>query len=157
ASTPVNADFSINHRAAPAMAGERVSTPMRKSMSEPSKIPAEQAPDAQLWQRWRQGERPDVGQFLAGFAGLDAVEVVAVLLADQRERWQRGERIPAESYLRRFPALEADSEAVVELAYGEFLLREQLGEQPALDEYLWRFPDHQARLRQQVELHQALA
>src|SRR5262249_15675880 len=48
------------------------------------------------------------------------------------------------------------SEAVVELAYGEFLLREDSGENPALQEYLWRFPEHEARLRQQVELHQAL-
>ncbi len=86
-------------------------------MSEPSTSPLEsQAPDAQLWRHWRQGERIDVGDFLSGFADLDATTVVAVLLIDQRERWQLGKRIPAESYLRRFPSLEADSEAVVELA-----------------------------------------
>jgi WD40 repeat protein/serine/threonine protein kinase len=126
-------------------------------VTQPSKAATDQAPDAQLWRRWRQGERPDVGDFLADFAGLEATEVVAVLLVDQRERWQIGERIPAESYLRRFPALESDAEAVVELAYGEFLLREERGERPALDEYLWRFPTQARRLRQQVHLHLALA
>jgi WD40 repeat protein len=125
-------------------------------MSEPSKTPPQEAPDVQLWQHWRHGQHIDVAEFLAGFPRLGMTEVVAVLLVDQRERWQLGERIPAESYLRRFPFLEGNSEAVVELAYGEFLLREQRGEQPALQEYLWRFPEHQVRLRQQVELHCAL-
>jgi WD40 repeat protein/serine/threonine protein kinase len=113
-------------------------------------------PDRQLSQRWRRGERPDVADFLAGFPRLEATEVVAVLLVDQRERWQVGERVPAESYLRRFPSLEADSEAVVELAYGEFLLREERSERPTIEEYLWRFLNHQTRLRLQVELHLAL-
>jgi serine/threonine protein kinase/WD40 repeat protein len=126
-------------------------------MITPGTNQVEEAPDAQLWQRWRQGERVDLGEFLAGFPGLEATEVVAVLLIDQRERWQLGERIPTENYLRRFPELEAEPEAVVELAYGEFLLREERGERPARDEYLWRFPEHQSRLRQQIELHLALA
>jgi hypothetical protein len=125
-------------------------------MTEPSKVPLEMAPDAQLWQRWRNGERVDVGEFLGRFADLETTERVAVLLVDQRERWQVGERVPAESYLRRFPVLESNTEAIVELAFGEFLLREQRGEQPALEEYIWRFPDHQVRLRQQVVLHRAL-
>jgi hypothetical protein len=125
-------------------------------MTDSTKIPTDEPPDAQLWQRWRQGERVDVADFLAGFGGLESAERVAVLLVDQRERWQVGQRIPAEAYLRRFPDLEADSEAVVELAYGEFLLREQRGERPVLEEYQWRFPNHYARLRQQVELHRVL-
>jgi hypothetical protein len=125
-------------------------------MTQPSETPNEEAPDAQLWDRWQQGKRVNVAEFLAGFAELPASEVVAVLLVDQRQRWQMGERLPAESYLRRFPSLEADTEAVVELAYGEYLLREERGEQPALEEYLWRFPEHAERLRQQVELHHLL-
>jgi WD40 repeat protein/tRNA A-37 threonylcarbamoyl transferase component Bud32 len=126
-------------------------------MHEPGQVaPDNEAADVQLWQRWRQGERPDVGEFLAGLPDLGGTEMVAVLLVDQRERWQVGERVPAESYLRRFPALESASETVVELAYGEYLLREERGERPCLDEYLWRFPCHRDRLRLQVECHQAL-
>ncbi|HEX5271579.1 MAG TPA: serine/threonine-protein kinase, partial [Gemmataceae bacterium] len=125
-------------------------------MTEPRQAAADEAPDAQLWRRWRRGERSDVGEFLSDFPDLGGTDVVAVLLVDQRERWQVGERVPAESYLRRFPDLEADSEAVVELAYGEYLLREERAERPGLDEYLWRFPAHQDRLRLQVECHQAL-
>jgi serine/threonine protein kinase len=125
-------------------------------MTQPGETPHEESPDAQLWDRWQQGQRVNVAEFLADFGDLPASEVVAVLLVDQRQRWQMGERLPAESYLRRFPSLEADTEAVVELAYGEYLLREERGERPALEEYLWRFPEHAERLRQQVELHHLL-
>jgi WD40 repeat protein len=126
------------------------------AMTDSTPYLADDSPDALLWQRWRQGECVDLDDFLAGFPGLDSTDLVAVLLIDQRERWQMGERIPAETYLRPFPALEDDPEAVVEMAYGEFLLREQRGERPAIQEYLWRFPEHEARLRQQVELRVAL-
>jgi serine/threonine-protein kinase len=125
-------------------------------MNEPSNPSPGGTPDAQLWQLWRRGQRVDVSEFLSGFARLETTDLVAVLLIDQSERWQLGERIPAENYLRRFPALEADTEAVVELAYGEYLLREERGDRPILEEYLWRFPEHQKRLRQQVELHRAV-
>jgi WD40 repeat protein len=130
--------------------------PPAPPQEEPRNAAADETPDAQLSGQWRQGRRLDVAEFLAGFADLNASEVVAVLLVDQRERWQRGERIPAESYLHRFPALAGDTEAVVELAYGEFLLREEHGERPALEEYQRRFPNHAERLRQQVALHRAL-
>jgi hypothetical protein len=57
-------------------------------MTEPRQAVPEEAADALLWRRWRRGERVDVADFLAGFTELEAVEVVAVLLVDQRERWQ---------------------------------------------------------------------
>jgi hypothetical protein len=101
-------------------------------MTEHSTAPEGEAPDVLLCHRWRQGDSPDVAAFLAGFPNLEPAEMAAVLLVDQRERWLLGERITAEAYLERFPALAADSEAVVELAYGEFLLREEQGEAQSL-------------------------
>jgi serine/threonine protein kinase len=82
---------------------------------------------------------------------------VAVLRADQEARWQVGKRVPAEAYLAMHPALALDLETALELIYGEFLLREGLGLTPTLDEYLQRFPQYASRLKQQVQLHQALA
>src|SRR5262249_36116953 len=52
--------------------------------------------------------------------------------------------------------LQGDSEAAFELIYGEFVLRESLGESPGPEEYLQRFPQFAARLRRQLELHQSL-
>ena len=43
------------------------------------------------------------------------------------------------------------------MIYGEFLLREELGESPSVDEYLGDYPQYAERLRTQVELHRALA
>lgn len=70
-------------------------------------LPAEEAADERLHQLWQQGRRVDLAEFLAGLSDLEPVELVQVLLVDQRERWQLGERVPAEAYLRRFPAVEA--------------------------------------------------
>jgi hypothetical protein len=114
-------------------------------------------PSEQLRQLWRQGQRPDVRQFLAGAGGLGPTQVVAVLRADQEARWQAGERVPAEAYLAMHPALPRDPEKALELVYGEFLVREALGQAPTLDEYLRRFPEYASRLKQQVQLHRALA
>src|SRR5439155_205926 len=113
-------------------------------------------PVQQLWLLWRQGQRADVRQFLDRAGPLTPPQVAAVLLVDQRERWLIGERLPAESYLPLYPTLRADLEYAIELIYGEFLLREELGEGPTLAEYLERFPEYATRLRQQLELHQAL-
>ena len=48
-----------------------------------------------------------------------------LLLAHQRQGWRRGERAPVETYLAQRPALEADTEAVLDLIYHEVVLREE--------------------------------
>src|SRR5262245_38928294 len=83
-------------------------------------------------------------------------EIVDVLLTEQRQRWQAGQRVLAEDYLRRNPGVRADAERALDLVYGEFLLREELGEEPTLEEYARRFPEHAEALRVQVELHRAM-
>jgi WD40 repeat protein len=96
-------------------------------------------PARALWQLWRQGQRPDVADFLSRAGSLAPDQVVAVLRVDQWERWLTGERIPVESYLQRFPSL-ASGDHALDLMYGECLAREERGESPDLDEYLKRFP-----------------
>jgi hypothetical protein len=46
---------------------------------------------------------------------------------------------------------------VVDLIYGEFLLRERHDERPSLEEYLRRFPEYADVLRPQIDLHRAMA
>lgn len=70
----------------------------------------------------------------------------------QHEQWRNGERVPVEEYLRYYPNLQKTPEAF-SLVYGEFLLREELGEGPALTEYQERFPHFASQLEQQVQLH----
>src|SRR5262249_10227455 len=55
-----------------------------------------------------------------------------------------------------YPALQADDERALDLIYGEFLVREELDERPALEEYAQRFPRYADQFRLQVELHRAV-
>jgi serine/threonine protein kinase/WD40 repeat protein len=114
------------------------------------------APVERLWRLWREGQRPDVRAFLAAAGDLKPEQIAAVLLHDQRERWQTGERIPAEWYLSLYPPLQADVEYGVELVYGEFLMREELGETAHVGEYQRRFPQYLSRLQLQWQLHEAV-
>jgi hypothetical protein len=108
------------------------------------------------WRRWRQDGCPDLRDFVAG-AALSPEQALAVLRFDQCARWRGGERVPAERYLEADSLLQAHPEHGLLLVYGGFLLRQELGEVPALDEYLHRFPHYAQRLRQQDDFHRALA
>jgi tetratricopeptide (TPR) repeat protein len=94
----------------------------------------------ELWQRWRQGHGPTLQEVLAHAGELTASQLAAALAADQHENWQHGKRTPAEVYLQHYPMVSSDEEAACDLVYGEFLLRQELGEAPSLQEYLDRFP-----------------
>jgi serine/threonine protein kinase/WD40 repeat protein len=119
-------------------------------------LPRPAGPAQQLWRQWRQGRRPDLGSFLAQAGALAPLQLLAVLRVDQRERWQSGETVRVEDYLQAFPALQADAGHLLELAYGEFLLRESVGETPTLADYVARFPRCADEMKIQIELHQAL-
>ncbi len=88
---------------------------------------------------------------------ISEVELVELLCCDQVKRRRAGERIPAEAYLALHPTLNGGNESAFELVYGEYLVRELMGEPPKLDEFLWRFPRFAERLKRQLNLHHALA
>jgi serine/threonine-protein kinase len=113
-------------------------------------------PAGELLRRWEQGDAPDVATFLARAGPLPPAELAAVLRVDQRQRWRRGERVPAESYLPRLPGNPPDLDLALDLIYNEYLVREQLGERPDLDDYCRRFPDVAPVLREQIALHRAV-
>lgn len=98
------------------------------------------------------GGRPDLDAFLSDAGPLAPDILAAVLRVDQRERWRAGERVPAEEYVRRL----SDPEAALDLIYGEYFVRERLGESPDPEEFCRRFPAHAEVLREQVALHRAV-
>src|ERR1043165_7470402 len=109
-----------------------------------------------LQRLWQNGQQPDLLAFLQQ-AGVSSPELIASLCAvDQWQRWHLGQRVPAEDYLRRCTALLNDSDAALEIIYGEFLVRQSLGEAPQQSEYFQRFPRFADALRQQFALFQAL-
>ena len=114
-------------------------------------------PEQAFWQAWRHGRPPEVGAFLAAVPGLTPALASAVLGIEQHERWRLGQRVRAEELASLLPAGDQRDQALCDLAYGEFLLREQLGERPSLLEYQQRFPPAAQMLARQMEVHRALA
>jgi hypothetical protein len=88
---------------------------------------------------------------------LSRAEWLSLVRADQHRRWRRGERVLVEDYLTRWPTLAEDVKGLLDLVYGEVLLREESGESVTVDEYVRRFPTHEASLKRQFDLHRALA
>jgi serine/threonine protein kinase len=83
-------------------------------------------------------------------------ELAAVLRAEQQARWQAGERVPAEAYVQRLPGDPPDPEAAAGFVLQECLLRARLGERPDAGEFLARFPQYAAVLRDRIDLRRAL-
>jgi len=62
---------------------------------------------------------PDVFAFLSSHPNVLPVELLDVLLVDQRERWRRGQALPLRIYLSAFPDIAAQGELVRALVDGE--------------------------------------
>jgi WD40 repeat protein len=65
-----------------------------------------------------------------------------------------GENRCAEDLLNAFPALADHADLVLELIYTEYVIREQLGQKPAVAELYARFPQWEEHLRQLFQVHQ---
>jgi eukaryotic-like serine/threonine-protein kinase len=79
------------------------------------------------------------------------------LLATQEDRWRAGERVTVEHFLTADPTLYHEPGVVLDLIYGEVLLRRAAGEQPHPDEYAARFPTLADKVRDQFDVDAALA
>ena len=111
---------------------------------------------AQFSAMWRQAERPDLSTFLAWAGQITPEQLSQILCVDQRERWLRGERPDTEYYLDLFRSSQSRSEYAVDILYNEFLVRREIGEAPAVDEYRRRFPKLVEQLQVQLSLTDAL-
>lgn len=80
----------------------------------------------------------------------------ADLVREMRARWQSGEQPSAEEFLNVHPALWQQTEAVVDLAYEEFCLRQAAGQEDAAENILGRFPQWADPLRVMLDCHRLL-
>ena len=120
------------------------------------KLDPEHDPDLEPATTCPSGRDRDLRQTLALHQDLGEDELLELFCNDQVDRWCEGVRIPAEAYLALHPALDDRSEGAFDLIYGEFVLRESLGDGPRPEEFFWRFPRFADRFRRQLDLHQAL-
>src|SRR4051794_4875702 len=85
-------------------------------------------------------------------------EATAVdLPGDMARRWAAGERPRVEDYLAADPSLADDTDAVLDLAYEEFCLRQQHGEGTDPEALLARFPRWRDALQRLLDCHRLLA
>ena len=84
-------------------------------------------------------------------------EPIHLIAADQRRQWLSGRRILLESYLPQHPEIAQSEELLLDLIYHEVRLRELMGEQVSLADYLRRFPQLKAQLEPLFEVHSAMA
>jgi WD40 repeat protein len=71
-------------------------------------------------------------------------------------RWQAGQHVTVEDFLRRLPGVRDQPDIVIELVYAEWLLRQQFGPQPNLEEFCGRFPTLGEAFARILALHAAL-
>src|SRR5262245_65698273 len=93
-------------------------------------------PTQRLLSLWRQGQHPDVAEFLATAGIRDPQELLAVLRVDQVERFRLGQSVRVETYLDAVPALRDDREQTLDLIFAEYRLREETVESHAADDAL---------------------
>jgi eukaryotic-like serine/threonine-protein kinase len=93
---------------------------------------------------------PDIFEFLASYPGMSPGDKAAICAIDQSRRWQAGIPLTAETYLERFPDIAAESPLKLEVIVGEFVCRRQQGLEPAVDDFIARFPDLRDELRAQL-------
>ena len=131
---------------------QQTPTPQPRGLERPD----DADPARRLWSLWRQGQQPRVADFLEQAGVRDPEEIVMALRVDQAERCRLGQWVPAEDYLDAFPAVRDHAESAIDLIFAEYLLREERGEQPPLEEFLRRFPEHADELKLQIELHREM-
>jgi hypothetical protein len=99
---------------------------------------------------------PPLAEFLRRLARAEPDTWADCLRDDQRFRWLAGEPIRVEDYLDGLSGLAEHFDALLDLVYGEVLLRESQGEMPQLEEFQARFPAHREALARQWEVHLVL-
>jgi len=81
---------------------------------------------------------------------LPPARVVECLLEDQKRRKQQGQSVLAEEYFQVPDVLAADDPSAFSLVFGEYLLRQENGEDPAVAKYLNRFPQFADQMVEEV-------
>jgi eukaryotic-like serine/threonine-protein kinase len=98
----------------------------------------------------------EFARVVAGRGELSQPALAALIRLHMEAQLRGGGQCLAENYLERFPSVAGDPELAVDVIYSEFLAREEAGQQPSLEEYRARFPEHAQVLTEQIGLHQAL-
>jgi serine/threonine-protein kinase len=84
--------------------------------------------------------------------GDEASTPVHKACAELADRLWAGEDCHAEDFFPALPAADPAADAAIELIYTEFVVREELGQRPSVDEWLARFPQWRDRLERMLQI-----
>jgi hypothetical protein len=87
----------------------------------------------------KMAEAPTASRFLAAYPQATRQQRVDVMLVDLARRWSKGHLMTVEEYLAADDKIASDKELTLELIAAEFDIRDQLGLEPTIDEYVERF------------------
>lgn len=99
------------------------------------------------------GGPAELQAFVGRFPALGNVTLVALIGLDQQHAMAAGKMTTVEEYLERFPQLADDDDALLDLIYGEIMLREEAGLESDWHAYVERYPHLRDRLKRQSHLH----
>src|SRR5262245_14795771 len=80
-------------------------------------------------------------------------DLLKLALEELTCRIRRGESQVSEQVFASYPPVAIDKESCLEVLYTEFVLRQELGEQPGVTEWITRFPAWEADIRELFEVH----
>ena len=104
--------------------------------------------------QWRQGQPPEIGDFLPASDRPQRIALLEKLIAvDLAERLRAGQTARLEDYLARFAELGGVDDLPSELIVAEYHARLNQGESLCLEEYARRFPSQINRLRSEFSTH----
>jgi serine/threonine protein kinase len=95
---------------------------------------------------WREGPRPDLGQFLPDDGPLRRAALVELAHVDLERRLKAREPARVEDYVQRFPELRDRRDAVLDLIAAEYAFRRRIGSRFDPGEYERRFPEYRGEL-----------
>ena len=84
-------------------------------------------------------------------------ETLRAAAHDLESRVRSGNPMSLESILGTYPQVVADKEAMLELVYTEYVLRQEMGHEVPVDEWIRRFPEWASDLRELFQVHDYLS
>jgi hypothetical protein len=100
---------------------------------------------------WQRGERPALDDYLPSGEAERRAVLADLVHVDLERRLKAGEFVRVEAYLAAYPPeLAEDAGSVLDLLHAEYALRQRQQPRLGLAEYLRRFPQHAAALRERL-------
>jgi len=79
------------------------------------------------------------------------------ILSETLDAWRNGASVDARAIIAAHPELHQCRSVLLDLAYEEYCLRIERGQEVDLAEYCGRFPEFRSTLRRQLEIHQLIS